>query len=81
MVETTGRRMTASCLEKSSSRPVCFFVSHGTMKTTEATRQKAEILLINNAKKNNQNTRNAAGTKTGGASSRHAVGGIYTIEY
>ena len=69
--------MTASCLEKFSSSPVCFSVSHGTMKTNEVTRQEAEILLMNNAKKNNQSTRNDAGIKTGIASSCHAFGKLF----
>ncbi len=49
MAEKTEGRMTASCLEKSSSIPGCFSVSHGTVKTNEMTRQEAEILLMNNA--------------------------------
>lgn len=77
MAEKIERRMTARCLEKSSSRPVCFSVSHEPVKTTELTRQEAEILLMNNAKKNNQSTRNAAGMKTGIASSCHAFGKLF----
>ncbi len=77
MAEKTERRMTASCLEKSSSRPVCFSVSYAPIKTNEVTRQEVEISLMNNAKKNNQSTRNAAGMKTGGASSRHALGKFF----
>ncbi len=41
--------MTASCLEKISSSPVCFSVSHGNMKVNEMT--EVEISLMNNAKK------------------------------
>jgi hypothetical protein len=74
MAEKTERRMTASCLEKSSSSPVCLSVSHDLVKTNEVTRQEVEILLMNNAKKNNQSTRNAAGMKTGGASSCYFIG-------
>lgn len=57
MAEKTERRMTASCLEESTCRLVCFFVSHEPIKTTEVTRQQVEISLMNNAKKNNQSTR------------------------
>jgi len=39
MAEKAERRMTASCLEKSSSSSVCFSVSHEPIKTTEVTRQ------------------------------------------
>ena len=49
MAEKIERRMTASCLEESSSSPVCFSVSHAPMKTNEVTRQQVEILLMNNA--------------------------------
>ena len=77
MAEKTERRMTVNCLEKSSSIPVCFSVSHDSMKTNELPRQGAEILLMNNAKKNNQSTRNDAGIKTGIASSCHAFGKLF----
>ena len=73
MAEKTERRITASCQEKSPGSPVCFSVSHEPMKTNEVTRQEVEILLMNNAKKNNHSTSNAAGMKTGGASSCHAL--------
>ena len=44
MAEKTERRMTASCLEKSSSSPVCFSISHAPMKTNEVARQEVEIV-------------------------------------
>lgn len=72
MAEKTERRMTGNCLGKSSSSPVCFSVSHDPMKTNEVTRQQVEILLMNNAKKNNHSTKNTAGLNTGIASSCYA---------
>jgi len=43
--------MTGNCLEKSSSSPVCFSVSHDPMKTNEVTRQEVEIYLLKKVEK------------------------------
>ncbi|MFA6101148.1 MAG: hypothetical protein WCV67_15345 [Victivallaceae bacterium] len=73
MAENTERRMAANCREKSLGRPFCFSVSHVTMKANKLTRQGAEVLLMNNANKNNQSTKNTAGLKTAVASSCYAL--------